>query len=313
MKLINNKPSLFILSALSAMILSVACGRGGGERRDDKDRVTAADDSVSEAAPRIVTLVTSAVRDGDKARFASAVAYPLARPYPLKDITDSAAMVEYYPVLVDDSLKHVIAKAALHRWSNNGFRGWTLDNGEYVWLDDSIYSVNYTSVAEQALRSMLAREEIESLAQPMRQGWVPAFCLYGIDNGYLYRVDMSDNAVVTDSVSGPVDTTPGEDIMVQPDAVASNDSSLYRLAIYRRDDNLHGDPWLTMTGRLVIEGSEGNRIYHFNDTLGDTAEYAYDCVSEDEEPEIVIIPAGQTELRHKVRRAYWRDYLSGSR
>ncbi|MDE5797075.1 MAG: hypothetical protein K2H75_08175, partial [Muribaculaceae bacterium] len=188
-----------------------------------------------------------------------------------------------------------------------------LDNGEYVWLDDSIYSVNYTSVAEQALRSMLAREEIESLAQPMRQGWVPAFCLYGVDNGYLYRVDMSDNAVVTDSVSETVDTAPGNDVMVQPDAAASNDSSLYRLAIYRRNDNLHGEPWITMTGRLTIEGSEGNRIYHFNDTLGDTAQYAYDCVSEDDEPEIVIIPAGQAELRHKVRRAYWRDYLSGPR
>ncbi|MDE6669517.1 MAG: hypothetical protein K2K26_07525, partial [Muribaculaceae bacterium] len=131
--------------------------------------------------------------------------------------------------------------------------------------------------------------------------------------GYLYRVDMIDNTVVTDSVSETVDTTPGNDVMVQPDAAASNDSSLYRLAIYRRDDNLHGEPWITMTGRLTIEGSEGNRIYHFNDTLGDTAQYAYDCVSEDEEPEIVIIPAGQAELRHKVRRAYWRDYLSGPR
>lgn len=310
MKLINHIPSLFILSALSAMFLSVACGRGGGKHSDS---TVAVEDSDADAAPRIVTLVTSAVRDGDKARFASAVAYPLARPYPLKDITDSAAMVDYYPVLVDDSLKHVIAKAALQRWSNNGFRGWTLDNGEYVWLDDSIYSVNYTSVAEQALRSMLAREEIESLAQPMRQGWVPAFCLYGVDNGYLYRVDMSDNTVITDSLADRVNTAPGDDVMVQPDAAASNDSSLYRLAIYRRDDNLHGEPWITMTGRLTIEGSEGNRIYNFNDTLGDTAQYAYDRVNDEDQPEIVIIAAGQPEVRHKVRRAYWRDYLSAPR
>ena len=315
MKLINHIPSLFIISAFSTMILSMACGRVGGGQSSDRNLDATIEDSVEEAAPRIVTLVTSAVRNGDKARFASAVAYPLARPYPLKDITDSAAMVDYYPVLVDDSLKHVIERAALHRWSDNGFRGWTLDNGEYVWLDDSIYSVNYTSVAEQALRSMLAREEIESLAQPMRQGWVPAFCLYGIDNGYLYRVDMSDLPVVTDSVSAEerVDTAPGDDILVQPDAAASNDSSLYRLAIYRRDDNLHGEPWITMTGHLVIEGSEGNRIYHFNDTLGDTAQYAYDYVGEDNQPEIIIIPAGKEEIRHKVRRAYWRDYLSTPR
>ncbi|MDE6681244.1 MAG: hypothetical protein K2J92_07855, partial [Muribaculaceae bacterium] len=155
MKLINHIPSLFIISAFSTMILSMACGRGGGGQSSDRNLDATIEDSVEEAAPRIVTLVTSAVRNGDKARFASAVAYPLARPYPLKDITDSAAMVDYYPVLVDDSLKHVIERAALHRWSDNGFRGWTLDNGEYVWLDDSIYSVNYTSVAEQALRSML--------------------------------------------------------------------------------------------------------------------------------------------------------------
>lgn len=302
-------PSLLPLATTLAIAVAPSCTRSSAAGNE-----TAKDDgSQPSDLPAAVVTVSKSIAAGDPKGFASIVSYPLSRPYPIKDIADSAAMIEYFPILVDDSLRNIIANARPERWNENGYRGWTLDNGEYIWIDDSIYSVNYTSVAEQALRAMLVREEIESLAQPMRPGWTPAFCLYGVDNGNVYRVDVSisdrrPGAGLADSTSSG-----DEPVLTYPDNRTAGEDGVYRLAIYQRGDDLRGQPSALMTGRMAIEGSVGTRVYYFRDERGDSAQYVYDQIADEDIPEIIIVKSGQHPRHDKVKRAYWRDYLSRHR
>lgn len=310
-------PSLLAIAGCGVAVVfaSAACSHRG-------DSDSSANQAFPDSVPQAVAITAKSLANGDASRFASVVSYPLPRPYPLKDIADSSAMVEYFPIMVDDSLRNVMRHASPDRWSADDFRGWTLDKGQYVWVDDSVYSVNYTSVSEKALRSMLAREEIMSLDSTLRDGWTPAFCLYGIDNGTIYRVDKStaahkhhhshdsnsDSSAAYDDL--PVDSG---DVIVPPDALMSDEGPAYRLTVFQSGDDLHGHPSMIMTGHLVAEGSEGTRIYYFNDQQGDSAEYAYDNVDGSQQPEIVIVKAGHHPRHDRVKRAYWRDYISRRR
>ncbi|MDE6378204.1 MAG: hypothetical protein K2K72_05610, partial [Duncaniella sp.] len=64
---------------------------GGCSRPSDNTR----------SVPDEVRPVAEALLADSAAAFASAVSYPLDRPYPLHAIEDSVQMVNYYPTMVD--------------------------------------------------------------------------------------------------------------------------------------------------------------------------------------------------------------------
>ena len=45
-------------------------------------------------------------------------------------------MVAYYPTLIDDTLKKTIEEAPDSTWQEQGWRGWTLYDGSYIWIDN---------------------------------------------------------------------------------------------------------------------------------------------------------------------------------
>lgn len=98
------------LSYLSLLLLfglaAGGCGRGSA-KSPERDPVAGMD-----SLPEEVQSVIRAVVNNDSVAFSSLVNYPLARPYPLHDIKDSVEMRSYFPVLVDDSLRKVIAESA---------------------------------------------------------------------------------------------------------------------------------------------------------------------------------------------------------
>lgn len=265
------KPNLHLLPALSVAtvccLAAVSCGR---ESRNSHDRL-----------PEEVKPVAIAIMADSPSSFASAVTYPLERPYPLKDVKDSVEMVEYYDVLVDDSLKNTVKEAPDTLWSQYGWRGWTLGDGSWIWIDDGkIYAVNYLSGKEKAMLDSLRKKEISSLEPSLQGSWTPVLCVVDTIGGNIFRID-------SDSLT---------------------DANTYRLAGYKAGTNLNGKPSLVLYGTLDLQGSMGNRFYHFADSVGNNAEYSPDLIEEDSVPEIEVTHQGNPQ-RYKVVPTYWLDHI----
>lgn len=245
------------------------------------DRSTACD-ADSAFAPEVREVI-EAVRTDNPARFSAMVDYPLQRPYPLRDIADSAAMVEYYPILVDDSLRNAITGSKPSDWSSAGWRGITLGDGSYLWIYSKIYSVGYVGKREQALIDSLAGMEIASIHHSLRKGWKPFLCLIAPEPGYVFRVDRAA----------------GHKKHEQPNS--------YRLAVYHDATHLDSIPDILLDGIMDIEGSAGVRTLIFKDKHHRKAFYCMDPAGEDDPREVTIEqPDGETKT-YRVIEAYWRD------
>lgn len=234
-----------------------------------------------DSLPDEVKVVALAIMNESADTFASNVNYPLSRPYPLKDIRDSAEMVRYYPTMVDDSLKRIISETPDTLWQECGWRGWTNVDKSYIWIDEGkVYEVDYLSNREKSLLDSLRKEEISSLDASLRGGWVPVFCMVDTVDGNIFRIDS--------------DSLP--------------DYTSYRLAGYRVDSNLSAPPSIVLYGTLNTEGSMGIRYYHFTDSVGNGAEYMPDVCGEDSLPSIELYHNGKQKKIY-VSPAYWLDHV----
>ena len=200
---------LSVLASVSTLLALCACADGAGKM------------------PEEVRRVVEATESRNPADFAGICDYPVERPYPLRDIEDSASMVKYYDILVDDSLSNVITRSSRADWDEYGWRGWTVRDGGYIWIDGKIYNIPYVSKAERKMIRKLMEEEKRTWPHHMRRGWHPAACLKSEVDGKVFRIDASD------------------------DESASTDS-LYRMSVYDSDSLLTADPSEVMTGKLDI-------------------------------------------------------------
>lgn len=257
-----------ILLALAACLSVPACHNANAEANNGNDEASAQrpDDALSR--------LMKAISEGDAAGFASICTYPVVRTYPLRSIQDSATMVDYFPVMIDDSLIKITAKSQLNDWNFYGWKGWALGDSTILWYDDGLQFVDYESKAETGLRKMFARNEIMSLPPELREGWTPVETLVETDGDKIYRIDSSGGT--------------------------------YRLMEYGNRTELKGSPTLILVGNLNLEGSGDYRVYVFTDSLGTKAEYL-----PDEEPPVTIdiTSPGKEMKSHKVKRGYWRDLL----
>ena len=234
-----------------------------------------------ENLPEDVRPVAIAIIDDSPSEFASVVAYPIERPYPLKNVEDSAEMVSYYPTLVDDTIKKAVIEAPDTAWQQMDLRGWTLGDGSYFWIDSGkIYEVSYISKREHEMLDSLQNLEISTLNPSLRAGWIPVACIRDTESGELFRIDTQD----------------------------ATNPPIYRLAGYKPDEDMSGEPSLILYGYLDLEGSMGNRFFRFSDDDGTTAEYSPDIVSDEDQPEIEIDHKG-TSHRYKAKPDYWLDHF----
>ncbi|MCM1348028.1 MAG: hypothetical protein NC338_01335 [Firmicutes bacterium] len=269
------KLSILGIMLIAAGVLLPACGH---RATDDAVQSIVSSDSL----PTEVKSLVKAVATDNKKDFASLVLYPLERPYPLKNIDDSAAMVAYYPTLVDDSLKSVVTMSPPESWDKFGWRGWTLDNGQYLWIDESgVYGVNYVSAAEQATLEKLRKEDMESLPGNLRGDWVPAGCYKAVDSEKVMRIDM----------------------LTEKDG-----QTIYRLAVYSAPATMRGEPMALFTGFEELQGSVGTRIYNFTGPSGVSATFMAD-MPDDSPLTMDFTSASGTETNVEVQPAYWLDLL----
>lgn len=224
--------------------------------------------------PGNVAGVTVSLCDNDAAAFASMVRYPLERPYPLHDIVDSVAMVAYYHVMVDDSLRAMAARPD-SAWSEYGWRGWAMGDGS-VWVDDDgVYDVPYMSAAEKKRYDALVAEEMASLPPSMRDGYTPVGCWRDTAGPAVYRIDRKGDT--------------------------------YRLAVYDGGARRLAAPDRVLTGRREVEGSVGDIRYEFADGPRQAELIPY-AASDDDTPLLTLTDSrGSRDIA--LAPAYWLDLL----
>lgn len=262
--------SLVLMATLSAALCDCT--------RHDSQNTQVAAIEASDSVPVSVKKIVRAVADNDSDSFSELVSYPLQRPYPLKDIESKEEMISYYKVMVDDSLRNAVVKARPERWKEYGWRGWAIDDGKYLWVDDNLYDVQYLSKAERHALDSLVNAEVKSIDPDLREGWRPELCLRDAHQGTIYRLDTR--------------TTEG------------SDADKYRLAVYNKKSKLRGRPSKVYRGKKEMEGSAGTVMYYFVDPAGGEITIEPDG-SESANP--ILISAKDSVL--ELQKAYWLDLL----
>lgn len=266
-----------ILLALTLGILTTGCGQ---HPTTEVDATTVEAIESSDSIPAGVKRLVRIVADNDSDGFAQLVSYPLQRPYPLRDIDNAEEMKRYYRDIVDDSLRNVIIHARPERWNQNGWKGWTIDDGRYVWIDESLFDVQYISQKELKKIDSLTNEEVKSINPRIRDGWRPVLCLRDKSNRRVYRIDTR----VKD-----IEHTPHH----------------YRLAVYGDKADLRGLPALLLDGVMESEGTAGTVIYRFQDKEGK------ELVLEPDAPDSgypVLIEPNDSVI--ELNRAYWHELVN---
>lgn len=257
---------------LGLLCLTPACG---GKGNGSADSAAESNDSL----PTPVKKLVQAISDNDSDSFAGLVSYPLQRPYPLHDIDNAEQMRGYYSQLVDDSLHRAITSSRSSNWQESGWRGWSLDDGRYVWVDVALYDVPYVSCRERVLIDSLTREEINSLPESIRQGWKPVLCLRNDADGRIYRIDKRESP---------------SDASAKP----------FRMAVYDGVAHLHEVPQALLEGDRETEGTAETETYHFADSKGNELVLATDAP--DTGNPVLYLPTDSVVSLH---RAYWHDLI----
>lgn len=270
--------SWMILSALIGSFVITACASDHKKQQEANYKQFLANDSI----PDVLKNIVKAVYTNDTSLLANQVSYPLQRPYPLKDIKDKNEFKAYYTVLVDDSLRNVILSSTPSDWQEFGWRGYSLYDGSYVWVADSLYAVNYISKREKVLIDSLTNVEIKSLPSQLGAGWSPVLTLVSNDNSRLYRIDRH-----------PADNTDAD--------------FLYRLSIYDFNDspeNLLKMPEKILNGTESVEGSANIISYVFKDKAGN--QYVIFPEDVDSAAPMLYLPDGSQE---QLDKAYWYELI----
>lgn len=268
--------SILLLVAVLVLIAATGCGNAQSAHQN-LDEI-----QENDSLPDIVKKLVKSVYLSDTVAFANLISYPLTRPYPLHDIPDIKEMEKYYPVLVDDSLHKVISSSVPAEWNEYGWRGWSLAEGQYLWLDEeSIYSINYLSYIEKNRLDSLANLEISTLTPELRKGnWNPVTCMRASDGNTVYRIDLDKNP---------------------------HKSPAYRMAEFSSPSTMRQAPQRIYTGYMYTEGSASIATYHFTSSDGTKADYTPD--SPDGTSVIDITAPDGKNTKIEVIPAYWLDLL----
>ncbi|MDE7409388.1 MAG: hypothetical protein K2N09_05135 [Muribaculaceae bacterium] len=270
-RLINRK-NIIRFFATSAVILSSLTVASCHDAKATKET---AESSLGDPRPDdALNKLMRSLAEGDAPGFAALCVYPIVRPYPLKDIEDSLAMVDYFPILIDMPLRERMKKGKLDEWSNYGWRGWSIGDDRPIWFDEGVQFIDYQSPAETGLRKMLAREELKTLAPAYRDGWTPVMTLIQTDGHSVIRIDANGDE--------------------------------YRMMAFDNTVDVSGKPSMFLLGSLREEGSAGSRTFEFADSIGTKAEYSPDSEASDR----VFFSGPKAACREmNVRQGYWRDVV----
>lgn len=275
---------------VSVMLISIAvCGCSKGDAVKNEQVKASLDSTIVEEfdveeveldsleiRKRIET-ITQAIANGDAKTLAHLTTYPIERPYPLKDIEDSAQMVAYFDTMFDAPIREKLRKATAKDWEAVGWRGYMFDDGN-LWFQNELAVVNYVSKKEQQMIQALKEKEQATLHGSLRgNGWEPVSCYLG-DDGTLFRLDRK----------------------------TKKKDDEYRLAIFHKGAKAGDKPEMILTGELEIMGSAAEHIYTFQNDK-DVSVSFFD--SAEEEELVMNMEINGKEKSVPVVPCWWLDII----
>lgn len=140
----------------------------------------------------IKTIITL-FKEKDIDRISNKISYPLYRQYPIPPVKDKEEFKKRFNEIFDQILIDKIANSKISQWSEVGWRGIMLDNGD-LWMTNSdgvITAVNYQSDTEKKLRTNLIAKDKENLHILLKTFQSPVYKIK--TNKYLIRIDELSN------------------------------------------------------------------------------------------------------------------------
>lgn len=204
-----------------------------------------------------IKAVIALFKEKDIDRISNKISYPLYRQYPIPRIKDKEELKKRFSEVFDQILIDKIANSKISQWSEVGWRGIMLDNGD-LWMANSdgvITTVNYQSDFEKNLRTNLIAKDKENLHVSLKTFQSP---IYKIKTSkYLIRIDE-----LTDYK--------------------------YRYASWKIDEKETSKPDIVLNnGQWEHQGSGGNHVITFVNGI-----YIYkvyrNIIGEDNSPDITL-------------------------
>jgi hypothetical protein len=228
-----------------------------------------------------VKRIIASVRQRDALEFASLCRYPIERDYPLRDVTDSADMVARYDEIFDSEIRNAVLATNADDWGGINWRGYTFDDGSWIWLDDCVYRIPYHSDFERKNRKILIKKDLATLPSELAKGWYPELCLLDTVSGTVYRIDVRE-----------LDSAETE----------------CRLIKYGKEDALDSIPSFILTGNKELQGTASTRCYIFHRDNGldwTVCNFWY-------ENKITLYVDDKEELSESIdlKKVYWLDIIA---
>lgn len=247
---------------------------------DDDSHEISEQDFDAEMRVRINKL-KDAVGSDDAATVASLCRYPIERLYPIHDIMDSTEMTERYGEIFDKKIKNAIISSKSDDWGGINWRGYTLEEGDWIWFDEDIYLIPYHSDYEKFIRNKLIKEDLLSLKPEFAKGWFPEMCLLDSISGIIYRIDLKElDSTMTDC----------------------------RLMAYQTGFVSKDTPSFIMYGRKEIQGSAATRCYVFPES--DVLEWTICNYWYENKIVLYIRKDGVTIVSRNLNKVYWLDMFA---
>lgn len=225
--------------------------------------------------------IISDLVNGNAREAAVAFSYPIERPYPLEAIEDSSDFVKHFKEIVSEDVATRLMDVQKQGWTKLNGVGWSCCNGDVCSKNgESITTFNLLSKKAQIERDSLMNEEIQSIDESLREGWIPYQTFYYKKNKMVVRVDER---------SGDSETIP------------------YRIAIYDRQSDLKLQPTALMYGTMDLQGEALNKYFQFSDDLGNSAELYID--SNDPTLYVLTTVIKDSAASVTVTKDFWLNHL----
>ncbi len=195
-------------------------------------------------------------KDVDK--ISNIISYPLQREYPIPSIKNKEEFKLRFNEVFDQYLIDKIANSKIEQWSEVGWRGIMLDNGD-LWITNSdgiITTVNYQSDIEKKLIIDLIEKDKANLHVSLK-----------IFESPTYRIKTKTSLIRIDEVS----------------------ENVYRFASWKKNEKESSKPDIIMSnGVLEYDGTGGNHYIIFEDGSTKYKVYRFIMGAEEDTPDVTV-------------------------
>lgn len=195
-------------------------------------------------------------KDVDK--ISNIISYPLQREYPIPSIKNKEEFKLRFNEVFDQYLIDKIANSKIEQWSEVGWRGIMLDNGD-LWItrsDGIITTVNYQSDIEKKLIIDLIEKDKANLHASLK-----------IFESPTYRIKTKTSLIRIDEVS----------------------ENVYRFASWKKNEKESSKPDIIMSnGVLEYDGTGGNHYIIFEDGSTKYKVYRFIMGAEEDTPDVTV-------------------------